>query len=64
MEFSGDSLDNELLTNLTDQVTRKVKNLRTLLRVTQSISSVLDLDELFGIIVGEAAEIFGAENVV
>lgn len=60
--MTGDNLDNELLTNLTNQVTRKVKNLRTLLKVTQSISSVLDLDQLFGIIVEEAAEIFGAEK--
>ncbi len=59
---TGDSLDSELLTNLTEQVTRKVKNLRTLLSVTQSISSVLDLDELFGIVVREAAGIFGAEK--
>ncbi|HDS30792.1 MAG TPA: GAF domain-containing protein [Firmicutes bacterium] len=62
MEFTGDNLDNELLTSLTTQVTRKVKNLRTLLKVTQGISSVLDLDELFGIIVREAADIFGAEK--
>jgi GAF domain-containing protein len=62
MEFTGDNLDNELLTSLTTQVTKKVKNLRTLLKVTQGISSVLDLDELFGIIVREAAGIFGAEK--
>jgi len=59
---TGDSLDNELLSSLTEQVTRKVKNLRTLLKVTQGISSVLDLDKLFGIIVEEAADIFGAEK--
>jgi len=62
MEPTGDILDGELLTQLTDQVSRKVKNLRTLLMVTQSISSVLDLDQLFGIIVNEAADIFGAEK--
>ena len=62
MEPTGDLLDSELLTSLTDQVTRKVKNLRTLLKVTQGISSVLNLDELFGIIVTEAADIFGAEK--
>ncbi len=62
MELSGDKLDNELLTSLTDQVNRKVRNLRTLLKVTQSISSVLDLDELFSIIVSEAADIFDAEK--
>jgi len=62
MEFTGDSLDGELLTQLTTQVSRKVKNLRTLLKVTQSISSVLDLDQLFTIIVTEAADIFGAEK--
>ena len=59
---TGDSLDNELLTTLTEQVSRKVKNLRTLLKVTQGISSVLDLDQLFAIIVEEAADIFGAEK--
>lgn len=62
METTGDFLDNDLLTSLTSQVTRKVKNLRTLLKVTQSISSVLDLDQLFSIIVEEAAAIFGAEK--
>ncbi|MCX6646668.1 MAG: GAF domain-containing protein [bacterium] len=62
MESTGDFLDNDLLTSLTSQVTRKVKNLRTLLKVTQSISSVLDLDQLFGIVVEEAAAIFGAEK--
>lgn len=62
METTGDFLDNDLLTSLTSQVTRKVKNLRTLLKVTQSISSVLDLDQLFGIIIEEAAAIFGAEK--
>jgi len=62
MEPTGDSLDNELLTALTSEVNRKVRNLRTLLKVTQSISSVLDLDQLFGIIVREAADIFGAEK--
>jgi GAF domain-containing protein len=62
MSPTGDFLDNELLTNLTDQVTRKVKNLRTLLKVTQGISSVLDLDQLFSLIVEEAAAIFGAEK--
>lgn len=62
MESTGDFLDNELLTSLTSQVTRKVKNLRTLLKVTQSISSVLNLDRLFSIIVEEAAAIFGAEK--
>ncbi|HEX9746302.1 MAG TPA: HD domain-containing phosphohydrolase [bacterium] len=62
MDFSGDSLDNELLTSLTTQVTRKVKNLRTLLKVTQGISSVLDLDQLFSLVVEEAAGIFGAEK--
>jgi len=56
MDRTGDSLDGELLTN------RKVKNLRTLIKVTQGISSVLDLDQLFNIIVEEAAEIFGAEK--
>ncbi len=62
MEPTGDALDGELLSELTSQVTRKVKNLRTLLKVTQSISSVLDLDQLFSIIVREAADIFDAEN--
>ena len=62
MESTGDFLDNDLLTSLTSQVSRKVKNLRTLLKVTQSISSVLNLDQLFSIIVEEAADIFGAEK--
>ncbi len=60
MGSTGDLLDNELLSALTSEVTRKVKNLRTLLKVTQSISSVLNLDQLFSIIVEEAADIFGA----
>jgi len=59
---TGDILDNELLTQLTSQVSKKVKNLRTLLKVTQGISSELNLDMLFGIVVEEAAGIFGAEK--
>jgi len=62
MDSTGAFRDNELLTALTSEVTRKVKNLRTLLKVTQGISSVLDLDQLFSLIVREAADIFGAEK--
>ncbi len=62
MDSTGAFRDSELLTALTSEVTRKVKNLRTLLKVTQGISSVLDLDQLFSLIVKEAADIFGAEK--
>ncbi|MFH1676698.1 MAG: GAF domain-containing protein, partial [bacterium] len=62
MVFNDGSLNSDNLISLTAEVTRTVKNLRTLLKVTQGISSVLDLDLLFGIIVEEAAAIFGAEK--
>ena len=62
MILNDGSLNSDNLISLTAEVTRTVKNLRTLLKVTQGISSVLDLDQLFGIIVEEAAAIFGAEK--
>ncbi len=47
---------------LTQRVQRMVRNLKTLLSVTEAISSELDLQKLLDKVVEEAAGIFGAEK--